>query len=298
MSTRNGCTETSAKTNNYTVYVATATAPATPLEITPDQTDRPALSVTLGGDYSYLADTTPTFTFTNVQGLPDNLGLTINPDGTIVGNPLITGTFTFTVDVTDASNGMPIGTKTYSLHVSGALPVVYTKQLSVTGNGSSNILSWETAQEFNNKGFHVLRSTDGRVWNEISFIPSKAINGSGNGAAYSYTDHTPISGINYYQLNQEDKDGKSFLSNIVSITSNSSAITFYPNPVYSNLTITNAIVGSTYRIVDISGKILLSGIINSNTAHINTSNLPSGLYFIELLDKQNNKYGKYKIIKK
>ena len=67
------------------------------------------------------------------------------------------------------------------------------------------ILNWKTGSELNNDHFDIMRSSDGR-----RFLKIGEVKGSGttsNEVSYTYRDITPISGPNYYKLNQVDFDG-------------------------------------------------------------------------------------------
>lgn len=81
------------------------------------------------------------------------------------------------------------------------LPVTFT---SFTGRhrGSSAQLNWQTGSESNNSHFNILSAGENR-----KFIKIGEIKGSGNtniSANYSFTDYNPVSGTNYYRLQQVD----------------------------------------------------------------------------------------------
>ena len=206
-------------------------------------------------------------------------------------------TYEYQVIVNDNSqNGIPsnIAVQPYSL------PVMYLQPLTATAVGSANVLNWTTGAESNNKGFHILRSADSKTWSEIGFVASSALNGTGNGAPYTFTDKAPLAGINYYQLQQEDLDGKTKTSNTAQVTNMvaQGSIKLYPNPVASDLKVENAPVGAYYRVLDLAGKVLLSGVLDGNPATVQAGSLASGMYIVELSDGHGTKYGSYKILKK
>ncbi len=107
-----------------------------------------------------------------------------------------------TIEFTDA----PILDMIGVAKAGGSLPV---SLLSFTGQAKDNAihLSWQTTQEVNNDYFEILRSSDTR-----NFIVLTSIKGAGTSSlpqSYSYGDYDPLSGLNYYQLKQFDKDGRS-----------------------------------------------------------------------------------------
>lgn len=122
--------------------------------------------------------------------------------------------------VTGDANGMTIvdgahaGAKITPGRTISVLPVDLAK-FSVRNQKNSALLEWQTASEQNNAGFDVEKSADG-----IRFTSIATIAGAGNSnqtLAYSYTDHNPTNGINYYRLKQTDFDGTSSYSSVQSI---------------------------------------------------------------------------------
>lgn len=101
------------------------------------------------------------------------------------------------------------------------------KLLSFTGaaKDAKILLAWATASEQNNAHFNLLRSVNGDEFKSVATISG---NGSQNSVSkYSYTDYSPGRGINYYQLQQVDADGRTEKSQIIAINnvSESSQIT-------------------------------------------------------------------------
>jgi fibronectin-binding autotransporter adhesin len=97
----------------------------------------------------------------------------------------------------------------------------------------SVLLQWQTATELNNEGFHVEKSTDGKRFNAIGFMP-------GNGTSletrnYQYKDDHFIADA-YYRLKQMDFDGRSSFSNIIFLKSpTENKPSLYPNPATTEL---------------------------------------------------------------
>lgn len=99
-------------------------------------------------------------------------------------------------------------------------------------------LNWTTATETNNNFFTIEGSGDG-----VHFKALGVVRGVGNSPQvhhYSWTDNAASPGGSYYRLRQTDQDGRSSLSPQVAVrscSSNSNAITIYPNPFSDHITL-------------------------------------------------------------
>ena len=147
-----------------------------------------------------------------------------------------------------------------SSHSNNALPVelVYLKAEPV--NNEFIQVSWATSVEINNRGFEVLRSTDG-----INFTNVGWVDGHNNSTAtqtYAFDDHNVVSNVvYYYKLNQIDNDGRNEETYIVNamITSGDvfSISEFIPNPAKDQSRIvinTSVSQGIDVRMFDMLGR--------------------------------------------
>ncbi len=118
-------------------------------------------------------------------------------------------------------------------------------------------LNWSTASEKNNSHFEVYRSEGKDFQRPIAIIP-----GAGDAqtaSTYSYIDNNPLQGINYYQLNQVDFDGKSEKSEIIAVNTGLNANSFVLRRSGSELhaTIFSEVSGaSIIKIADIYGRLI------------------------------------------
>ncbi len=117
-----------------------------------------------------------------------------------------------------------------------ALPVTLT---SFTGQSSNNQneLRWQTAEEVQNEGFEVERSSNAKSFERIGFVKGALESKEANN--YNFTDSQPLAGTNYYRLKQLDSDGGFAYSRIIAImpTSDESLLVLYPNPTTDEITI-------------------------------------------------------------
>ncbi|WP_293302199.1 T9SS type A sorting domain-containing protein [Pedobacter sp. UBA4863] len=188
-----------------------------------------------------------------------------------------------------------------SYTTAGTLPVSLTSFNAALVNNQST-LTWETASESNNKGFEVLRSTDGESFTKIDFVTSKGQNGNSSTALnYTYVDHTAKTGVNYYQLKQVDLDGKSELfKDVKSVNvSLANSVVVFPNPAAAYVSV-NA--GSTdykgvkYELFDGNGKKVLSERAKAEQQDISLSKLAPAIYYLKI-SKNNVVQSTVKLIK-
>ncbi len=179
----------------------------------------------------------------------------------------------------------------------GVLPVSL-KNISVSTDGRQAFLKWITATEYNNQGFAVERSADGKTFTEIGFVNSLSHNG--NSAAdlnYQYTDKLPLPAISYYRLRQVDIDGKYTYSKVLSINiSQGNVYAIYPNPANKFLII-NAAEGEEIIISDVSGKRLDVSISETgNQKVIDVSHLNNGNYFLKIISGDQYSISKFTVL--
>ncbi len=91
------------------------------------------------------------------------------------------------------------------INTNNPLPVNLTS-FSAVANGAVINLNWATASEFNSNRFDVTRSADGQNFTKIGSV--KTSGNSNSIRNYSFTDVSPLNGINYYQLQQVDVDSR------------------------------------------------------------------------------------------
>ena len=105
-------------------------------------------------------------------------------------------------------------TSFYTYTITSPLPVTlidFTASAALAGVA----LEWSTASETDNAGFGVERSTDGTFWTEIAWVAG--FGDSRQTRNYAFDDLTPRTAAVYYRLRQEDHDGATTYSSVVSV---------------------------------------------------------------------------------
>jgi hypothetical protein len=171
------------------------------------------------------------------------------------------------------------------------LPVELVSFQTEKQNDHTVVLTWRTASEQNNEGFDIERSSDGRNWETLGFVP-------GNGTtheeqSYAFTDGSPLPGVNYYRLRQVDFDGQYEYSEIESALfdgGTGTGIHVYPNPVKDGLLNINFATeqegAAALRLFDASDKMLHRETLANQYNQTGYGHLPAGMYFIEVTTRK------------
>jgi len=161
-----------------------------------------------------------------------------------------------------------------------ALPVSW---LSFSANGQTNgvALSWSTASEENTKDFKVQHSLNGVDWNDIGTVP--AAGNSSTVREYSFMDHDPLTGLNYYRLLQRDVDGNFNYSKVVQVKffGAERSLRVYPNPVVNGELTINLNQNSVVQVYSIVGVKLLQKEFSAGEHLLNVSQLSRGTYYLK-----------------
>jgi len=127
----------------------------------------------------------------------------------------------------------------------------------------------------------IQRSSDSRNWQDLTAMELDKKNSS-----YSWMDASPLPGRNFYRLHAQAQDGSGQYSEIVSVMRESAVdanrISLYPNPVHQTLHISGRQLIRQVRLRDLQGRLLLSTAGSSADLSLPLSNLPPGLYLVEV----------------
>ena len=202
-----------------------------------------------------------------------------------------------------ATDGTPSDATITDLYVVGgtftALPVTLL-DFTVTPKENDALLNWSTEQELNSKSFTIQRSSDGQHFDDLG-----SVNAEGTTyvvSKYSFTDEgIMISGkpVVYYRLNAIDKDGKSALTNIISLRINGNSqwsVRLLSNPVkdFVSILLSNVSGKLQLSVRDISGKIMYAKSMENINGQITLPvPLQSGMYLLEVDNNNERKIIKF-----
>ncbi len=175
--------------------------------------------------------------------------------------------------------------------IGAALPVTLIDFVAKNIRADVIEISWNTVTEQNNKGFSVERKLQHEpVFQSLTFIPSKAINGNSATAIHYAINDTIISaGTIQYRLRQTDFDGKFAYSPVVTVNAGNSKlnVTVTPNPSRGWLRISaNRYDQYEYQLNDFTGKHVLKSVFKGTNHQLSVHSLRSGVYYLKV---QSNK---------
>ena len=161
------------------------------------------------------------------------------------------------------------------------LPVQYSRPLTASIAPGGVGLQWATAVELNALRYDIERSTDGVSFEKIGAVSAKGTVSAQNN--YSFLDKNPFTGMNYYRLSQVDFDGRSNLSNVVSVKWESTLTGVFPNPTTGPFNVRST--GGWEKLVL---KNNLGQVVKTFTAGQETTlgGLQSGMYRLEVYEKE------------
>jgi hypothetical protein len=189
----------------------------------------------------------------------------------------------------NTSNTLIIANKKF-LGSLAAVPVeFYEFKVSRKGEDAAYI-QWSTASETNNEKFLVERSVDGLNYTTIATIA-----GAGNSVSvqnYTMLDPSLEPRTYYYRIKQVDFDGKYSYSVVRILNLNSNLVAqpeIYPVPFNGDLKVKMELDTESeteLKILDMNGKTVLrksfEGTKGTNIFNLNTTQLTSGVYFLEI----------------
>lgn len=228
-----------------------------------------------------------TNTYTQIATLPANT--TQYTDATIINGQ------SYFYRVQSFNSSFSSGFSNTTASISAPLPVKLTTFTATVQKCNEVHLNWETAQEFNNKGFHVEQSSNGTTFESKGFVTAGA-NPSAT-QQYRFTLSNLANGELFLRLRQEDNDGTISYSKVatIAIACSNVVIRLRPNPAKDVLYIDGIYVQAGFAVVSIfnsSGQMVYQQQLKTSTAAINTSAFKKGVYLLRLNTGQQTKFVK------
>jgi hypothetical protein len=138
-------------------------------------------------------------------------------------------------------------------------------------------LRWTTASEEWNAFFQVERSADGWQWQTLGQVAG--VGTSGQRQDYTWLDAATPSGRSYYRLQQTDTNGMVAYSPVVSLLSEATPVSFFPNPVRQQATFTSP-GPTTLTVRDALGRPCQVLHLHQGRQQLTLDELPAGVYLL------------------
>ncbi len=181
--------------------------------------------------------------------------------------------------IADASGNHEKIVMNATLWLAAKKTTVPVEMVNFTAENSLNraILQWKTASETNSNKFEIERSPDGISFQKIG--ETKAAGNSYKPLSYVFVDDNPLSGVNYYRLNEIDFNGKTSETPIISVkfVGKTPQLAF-PNPV-SNVLVLQTDKPEHLILTNVLGEIVRRGQAFETTWSVR--DLPIGIYFLK-----------------
>lgn len=172
----------------------------------------------------------------------------------------------------------------YTLNIIATVPVDFLSFTAKATDASVAELNWETASEFNNKGFEVEMARE-----EIAGFTKLGFVAANEAHLYQYSSQSLASGRYYFRLRQVDHDGQFAYSSIQSlvIANGRPVFSLAPNPVKDLLNVKVATVLTEDAIVEIllpTGQVVKAATLQagSTTLSLSVNHLPAGSYILRI----------------
>ncbi len=167
-------------------------------------------------------------------------------------NAPLSGTYDMVLEYYENGGGNEVS---FNAVINSTLPV---QLISFEGRAidKSIILNWKVASELNTDVYQIERSANGTDFSPIGKTDASAAIVADK--TYTYTDASPLNGINYYRLRMVDKDGKFSFSPVIKILSDDKkGVSIFPTLV-SNAAIylktSSALNNAVIDVYEMNGK--------------------------------------------
>lgn len=159
------------------------------------------------------------------------------------------------------------------------LPVTWLS-FTATKENQTVFLQWSTAQEQNTQSYLVQHSEEGINWVTIASLP--AAGNSSNTNNYNYVHTNPVTGMNYYRIEQTDADHRSSYSLVRTIlfTNVVQPFDIISNPVTNGILVVKVYIATQLSLYTAEGKLLWKQQQITGLKNIDVSRYAKGNYFL------------------
>lgn len=163
--------------------------------------------------------------------------------------------------------------------------------LQVQNKEGSILLNWNAAvKDMDRYVFEVLKSVNGSGYELVTTVIPSEVGMTG----YSYTDNVQKEDFVSYQIRVSNKKGVNYTSRSL-VPDTKCDILLYPTVSSDNIytSVGSKMNAESYKIVDMQGKMVLSGKIGDTKAGISVKNLAAGHYIFQIAGQKQNCMSKF-----
>lgn len=154
-------------------------------------------------------------------------------------------------------------------------------------------LDWVALTDGTASTFSVERSATGIDFEKIATIPFSLQDGENT---YQYLDRDAHVGLNYYRISWQDIDGATAFSNTITLTRPANGFSIYPNPA-SDVVNIQLDFDAAVSLVSMKGQVLKQANFPQGKHAIQLSDVPKGVYLVEMLSMDGRKLSSKLIIR-
>lgn len=251
------------------------------------QVGTPTISVTIVDDDGEIPSSIKIKSGTPGSGTTPGTLTTVTNTNTLTytDNSLANGsTKYYYIEILQADGHRALTSPIWYTRDDASLPITLTRFTAQTKSDNKIELQWTTASEYNNDRFEIERSTDGSNFTVIGNVKGKL--NSKEITEYTFVDENASAGINYYRLNQIDRDGANTYSDLVAANVKSEEIKFnnyfFREGQVSFSLASPFVTDAELKLVDISGKTIATInqklVVGLNTIDVYVPEIPTGIY--------------------
>ena len=173
--------------------------------------------------------------------------------------------------------------------MSPLVPVQF-KFISAVSQGSNISIQWNCLFIEDVSYFIIEKSDDGKKYYPIGQVVPSSANTSTS--RYTFLDHNAGSGVKYYRVIKVNRGGQRYISPVVHVIGpNSRNIEVEINPASKTIHLHSPTSGIlSVFVVDVTGRKTGQLVRTKNTAEVNISKLPRGLYILHIQMEDGLKY--------
>jgi hypothetical protein len=142
------------------------------------------------------------------------------------------------------------------------------------------VLDWTTASEEATDRFEVQRQDTRGNFAAIGTVVAEG--NSLVSRSYGFTDVSPLAGTNTYRLRILDQDGSEAFSDLVTVEFDGQQLMKMRQLGARQLQLSGAVEQSEFLFLNAAGMVIHRGTVNAATMNIDGSELPAGLYLLNV----------------